>query len=267
VLSIPANNSFTYLIDSNTATTPATGTGHLYNRFYRSSIVAGTTPVVYQLSDVTNEYDVATGRNTLSFQYRHNSGDTSRIDPSTTNIIDLYLVTQAYYTNYINWLNDTTGQVPEPVRPTINELQQSYGDLNSYKMISDSVVLNSVVFKPLFGSKAPANLQGTIKVIKSLSTTASDSQIRSAVLAAMNTYFSIDNWDFGDTLFFSELTAYLHVQLGSLISSVILVPANPAAKFGALYEIRSAPNEVFVNGATVSDITVISALTAANMNR
>jgi hypothetical protein len=134
-------------------------------------------------------------------------------------------------------------------------------------MISDSVVLNSVKFKPLFGAKAEPNLQGTIKVIKSPSTTASDTQIRSSVLSAMNTYFSIDNWDFGEYFYFSELTAYLHAQLGSLISSVILVPANPASKFGNLYEIRSAPNEVFVNGASVSDITVISALTQANMNR
>jgi hypothetical protein len=45
------------------------------------------------------------------------------------------------------------------------------------------------------------------------------------------------------------------------------VPANPAQKFGDLYEIRCAPNEIFCNGATVSDITVISALTQANMNR
>jgi hypothetical protein len=267
VQSVPSATTFTYFINSNTVTTPATGTGQLYNRFYRSAVVQGTQPTVYSLTDVTSSFEVATGRNTLAFQYRHNSGETSRIDPSTTNIIDMYLITQAYYTSYINWLSDTTGQVIEPPRPTINELQQSYGELDSYKMISDSVVLNSVRFKPLFGTKAALNLQGTIKVIKSPATTASDSQIRSAVLSAMNTYFSIDNWDFGSNFFFSELTAYLHVQLGSLISSVVLVPANPASKFGTLYEIASAPDEVFVNGATISDITVVSALTAANMQR
>jgi len=167
----------------------------------------------------------------------------------------------------MNWLTDTTGTVVIPPQPTINELQQSYGELDSYKMISDSLVLNSVSFKPLFGTKAATNLQGTIKVIKSPATTASDSQIRSSVLSALNSYFTIDNWNFGDTFYFSELTAYLHVQLGSLISSVILVPADPAQKFGDLYEIRCAPNEIFVNGATASDITVISALTATNMNR
>lgn len=267
VQSVPSDTTFTYIISSNTVTTPATGVGHLYNRFYQSEVVQGSIPTTYRLIDVTNSYEVATGRNTLSFQYRHNSGETSRIDPSTTNIIDLYLVTQAYYTNYMNWLSDTTGQVPKPAKPTINELQQAYGELDSYKMISDSVVLNSVEFKPLFGDKADENLRGTIKVIKSPFTTASDTQIRSAVLSAMNTYFSIDNWNFGETLFFSELTAYLHVQLGSLISSVVLVPSNPSARFGDLYEIRSKPNEIFCNGAGIQNITVISALTSANMQR
>jgi hypothetical protein len=177
------------------------------------------------------------------------------------------LVTQAYYTQYQNWLNDSTGTVPLPPKPTINELQQAYGNLDSYKMISDSVVLNSVDFKPLFGTKAVPALQGTIKVIKSPSTTVSDSQIRSLVLGAMNTYFSIDNWNFGDAFFMSELTAYLHVQLGSLISSVVLVSANPNQTFGDLYEVLSGPSEIFVNGATENDIIIISALTPAALQR
>jgi hypothetical protein len=167
----------------------------------------------------------------------------------------------------MNWLSDATDSVAKPSKPTINELRQNYGLLDSYKMISDSVIPNSVTFKPLFGKKADTNLQGTIKVIKSYNTTASDSQIRSAVLSAMNAYFSIDNWSFGDTFYFSELTAYLHTQLGALVSSIIVVPTDPASKFGTLYEIRSAPDEIFCNGATTQDITVISALNSANMNR
>jgi hypothetical protein len=134
-------------------------------------------------------------------------------------------------------------------------------------MISDSVILNSVNFKPLFGTKAPLALQGTIKVIKNQNSTVSDSQIRSSVLSALNTYFDIQNWDFGDTFYFSELTAYLHVQLGSLISSVVLVPADPTQSFGDLYEILSSPSEIFVNGASANDIIVINALTPNALQR
>ena len=235
--------------------------------FYQSAIVPATNPPILQLNDVTTDYLVTKGRGALNFQYRHNSDNTTRIDPATTNIIDLYIVTQAYYTNYQNWLNDTTGTVPMPSQPTIDELQQAYGDLDSYKMISDSVILNSVTFKPLFGNKAQPALQGKIKVIKNPGVVVSDSQIVSAVLSALNQYFTIDVWDFGSTFYFSELTAYLHMQLGTLISSVVLVPNNPNQTFGDLYEILSQPNEIFVNGANANDIIVISALTPASLQR
>ena len=81
----------------------------------------------------------------------------------------------------------------------------------------------------------------------------------------MNTYFTIENWDFGDTFFFSELSAYLHDQLGSIISTVVLVPTDPLKSFGDLYEIRSQPAEIFVNAATVNDIEVIDALTSSQL--
>jgi len=128
-------------------------------------------------------------------------------------------------------------------------------------MMSDTIVLNSVTFKPLFGNKASPQLQATIKVIKSSLTTASDSEVRAAVITAMNNYFSIDNWDFGDTFFFSELSAYLHSNLDGLISSAILVPKDPSLTFGDLYEKRCAPYEIFVNGAQSNDIVIISAIT------
>jgi hypothetical protein len=206
-------------------------------------------------------YSVSTGRQGLFFQYKHISNNTTRVDPATSNIIDLYVVTQSYYTQYQNWLRDTTNTVPMPDIPTMSELQQLYGKLDEYKMISDSMVLNSVRFKPLFGHKAEEQLQATIKVIRSSTTTASDSEIRSRVLEAMNNYFSIDNWDFGDTFYFSELSAYLHSQIGDLVNSIVLVPNDPEMQFGDLYEIRSAPYEIFVNAAQATDIVVISALT------
>jgi len=237
------------------------------NKFFKSITKMGSQPPIIEIVDVTSSYMVLTGRNSIDFQYRHNSSNTTRIDPGTTNIIDLYLVTQSYYSNFRNWLNDSTGSVLMPQKPSINELQQLYGQLENYKMISDSVILNSVTFKPLFGHKAEPALQGTIKVVKSINTTASDSQIRSSIVSALNSYFTIDKWDFGDTFYFSELSAYLHVELAGLISSVVIVSNNPNQSFGDLYEIRSTPNEIFINGATVNDVIVISALTPQNLQR
>jgi len=132
-------------------------------------------------------------------------------------------------------------------------------------MLSDSVVVNNVVFKPLFGPKADPLLQATIKVIPNATTNASTSEIVSAVLTQMNNYFSIDNWNFGDTFYFSELSAYIHSNIGDYVSSCVLVPNDPNLTFGDLYEIQSAPYEIFVNAATANDIVVIAALTPAEL--
>jgi hypothetical protein len=117
----------------------------------------------------------------------------------------------------------------------------------------------------LFGSKAEPKLRATIKVIKSSTTTASDSEIRSSVLNEINKYFSIDNWNFGDTFYFSELSAYIHSSIGDIVNSIVIVPNDPSLVFGDLYEIRSAPYEIFVNAAQTTDITVISALTPSEL--
>lgn len=217
------------------------------------------------IEQTAGDYIARTGRQELYFQYRHNSPLTNRIDPGSTNIIDLYVVTQSYYTAYQNWLRDTTGTVEEPAMPTINDLSTEYQNLQDYKMISDNMVINSVSFKPLFGAKAAQQLRATIKVIRAQNSTASTTEIKSSVLAEMNTYFSIDKWNFGDTFYFSELAAYLHKQLGSIISSIVLVPLDQQKSFGDLYEIRSQPNEIFANAATIDNIDVIEALTSSNL--
>jgi hypothetical protein len=232
-------------------------------QFYELSVSVVTG--VRTLTNVSNSWIARIGRQNLYFQYRHNSPLTSRIDPGTTNIIDLYVVTSQYYTSYQNYIRDVTGTLPEPLPPTINELTTAYQGLQDFKMISDTIILNSVEFKPLFGEKADESLRATIKVIKSFNSTASVSEIKNLVVSYMNDYFSIDKWDFGDTFYFSELAAYLHDNMAGVISSVVLVPLDPQKSFGDLYEIRSTPSQIFANAATVNNIDVIEALTSTNL--
>jgi len=214
---------------------------------------------------VTADYMAQNGRQNLFFQYRHNSPLSNRIDPGTTNIIDVYVVTNEYYIAYQNYIQDTTGTVAEPIAPTIDQLTTAYGGLQEYKMLSDTLILNSVEFQPLFGSKALPELQATIKVIPTANNVASNSEIKNLVVQYLNQYFSLDLWNFGDTFYFSELSGYLHDKLAGIVSSVVLVPLNQNKYFGNLYEIRCAPNQIFVNGATVANIEVISALTSTNL--
>ena len=233
-------------------------------KFYQLVVTTVNGTVTRTLQEIFT-FQAKTGRQALAFQYRHNSPLTNVIDPGATNIIDIYLVITEYYQAYQNYIQDTTGTVPEPLPPTINQLSVAYQQLNDFKMVSDNIVLNSVRFKPLFGAKAAPALQATIKVVRAPKVTASISEIKSQVIANINQYFTIDKWNFGDSFFFSELAAFLHERLGSIVSSVVLVPLDPLKTFGDLYEVRSAPNEIFVSAATVDDVEVITALTQSNI--
>jgi hypothetical protein len=157
--------------------------------------------------------------------------------------------------------------VSEPLLPTLQELTTQYVGLQYYKMISDNMILNSVQFVPLFGKKADQALRAIIKIIPAANTNASNNQLRNLTLTTMNAYFDIANWDFGQTFYFSELAAYIHAQIGTYIASVVLVPLNSQQTFGDLYEVQCAPNQIFVNGATVNDIEVINTLTSTNLQQ
>jgi len=226
------------------------------NNFYQLTL---TTQNIRILT-LTSGWIANVGRQDLYFQYRHNSGLSNLIDPGSTNIIDLYVVTSEYYTAYQQWIQDTTNTVTKPAAPTINELTTAYSGLLNYKMISDNMILNSVEFVPLFGSKAPTALQAMIKVVPAANNNASNNQIQNMILATMNAYFDISNWDFGNTFYFSELAAYIHAQIGNYVASVVLIPLSTDQTFGNLYEIKCAPNQIFVNGATINNIEIINSL-------
>ena len=97
------------------------------------------------------------------------------------------------------------------------------------------------------------------------SPTAREGEIKNLVVTNLNNYFEIDKWDFGQTFYFSELAAYIHRNMGGIVSSVVLVPLDPLKSFGDLYEIRSGPSQIFVNGAGVNSVEVITALTSTNI--
>jgi len=234
--------------------------------FYFSSETIKFQELVSSVLIAKTDMSVKRGRQDLQFQYKHNSSETHRINPGLTNIIDLFLVTDAYHTAYKKYVQDTTNKVVKPAVPTISELTSAYPSLQDSKMVSDNIVLNSVVFKPLFGNKATSELRADISVIKVHNSVISDSEIKSQVVSVINDYFDIAHWNFGDTFYFSELTAYLHDKLGDIVSSVVLVSKNTDKKFGDLYEIRSTTNEIFVNAVTVDNVKVIKSLTSENLN-
>lgn len=212
------------------------------------------------------QYIAKFGRQDLAFQYRHNSPSSRRIDPSSTNVTDIYLLTANYEREYRNWIQDTSGVVAKPAEPTNYELTTEFNSLNEVKSVSDTIIFNSAKFKLLFGSKAPTSLQATFKVIKNPSVNISDNDVKTSVINAINTYFDIANWDFGETFYFSELSAYLHRALSPNVASILIVPADANISFGSLYQINSEPNEIIISAATVENVEIISAVTANQLN-
>ncbi len=220
---------------------------------------------VRSLNSSTN-YIAETGRSDLYFQYKHNAPGNRRIDPTPNNLIDLYVLTKSYEESYRAWLLDTTGTVREPEIPTGQSLLVELSQLEEYKAVSDSIIYESAKFKPLFGNKANPELRATFKVVKNSNISISDTEIRSQVIALINSFFSIDNWDFGETFYFTELATYIQQGLAPNISSIVIVPDSNDQVYGSLQQITSAANEILVSCATVDNVQVISAITAAQLN-
>ena len=209
------------------------------------------------------DYTAYPGRSGLKFHYVHNSSEDRRIDPSKSNIIDIYLLTSSYDSSYRAWLASSSGA--EPLSPTSQSLEQNFGGLlEPVKTISDEIVFQPTKYKVLFGSKAETNLQATFKAVKNSSRPISDNEIKSRVLLAIQEFFSLENWDFGQTFYFSELATYVMNTMTPDITNFVIVPKS-TNNFGSLYEVACLSNELFISGATANDIEVIDAITASQL--
>jgi hypothetical protein len=180
--------------------------------------------------------------------------------------MDVYVLTSDYAKSYIDWLQDLTGTLTEPDPPTSSSLEVAYSTLDNYKAVSDTLVYNPAKFKPLLGAKADSSLQARFQVVINPASSITANEIKSQLIAAINKYFDLSNWDFGDTFYFSELAAYLHTSLAPNLASVLIVPANTALVFGNYFQINAEPWEIITTAATVNDIDVVSAVTAAQLN-
>ena len=213
---------------------------------------------------IVSNYKAFVGRDNLKIQYTHSADQTTRIDPSASNIIDTYVLTKSYDTNFRKYLTGAVETRPSP--PSSDELFLNYAEkINAIKSISDEVIMQPAKYKVLFGSKANSELQATIKVVKNPAITVNDNLIKSQIIDFMNVYFALDNWDFGDTFYFQEMATYIMNQMSPIIVSMLIVPNDPSLSFGGLFEITSENNEILISGATVDNIDIISSNTESQL--
>ena len=201
----------------------------------------------------------------LKFQWKHFAPHDHRIDPSPSCIMDMFVLTREYYDRVQTWLATGRSTTAFPKPPTSEDLRQLFVDLNQSKMQADEIIYHPIKFKLLFGEYAKEELQVRFKVIKLPSATFSDGEIKSRVINAINEFFAVANWDFGESFYYTELSTYIHQSLLSEIASVVPVPLNEEAKFGNLFEIKCEPDEIFLSCATVADVQIITNFTQTSL--
>ena len=224
----------------------------------------------YQLTSSTRQltllydYQAHVGRSGLKFQYIHASDENNRIDPSSTNIIDTYILTKQYDTQFRSWLRGDISVKPLPM--SSDQMYRTYGsEINKIKSISDEVIYHPVKYKLLFGAESPTDMQATFKIVKNSERVVNDNKIKSDVISAINRFFALENWDFGETFYWNELSTYIMKELSPDLSSIVIVPNATTSEFGSLFEIKAEADEIFVSSAKVEDVEIISAITAERL--
>ena len=215
-------------------------------------------------TSINTDYKAYFGRAGLKFHYIHVADSGYRIDPSASNIIDTYILSKFYDIQVKQFI---AGTIPvQPLPPSNDQLFRSYGaEINKIKSISDEVIYHPVKYKILFGDKAPADLQVRFKIVKNSSIVINDNELKSDIIEAINRFFDIENWDFGETFYFQELSAYIINELSPKLVSILIVPRQTTQNFGSLFEIKCEPDEIFASAAKVSDIEMIDQITATNL--
>ena len=213
---------------------------------------------------LTSDYKAFIGRDNLKFHYVHSADESNRIDPSASNIIDVYMLTRSYDIDYRKYLAGTLSNMPLP--PSSDELYQNYGStINAYKSISDEVIYHPVKYKSLFGSHSQENLQAVFKIVKNPGQVINNNDLKTRVISAINKFFALQNWSFGETFYFSELVTYIMNENVPDISNIVIVPKQAQQSFGSLFEIKSEDNELFISDATVDDVEIIDSITASRL--
>ena len=217
--------------------------------------------VIGSLVNVSSNYKVRIGRNNLSFTWVHYAPTDQRINPAVTNVIDMYVLTSAYNLNLRNWIATNGSLSNIPVPETSAALASTFSNLKQYAMMTDQMVWHSVSYLLLFGPQAAPELQVNFLVVPVPGTTYTSNQIQSLVIQTINQYFALVNWDFGDSFFFTEMAAYIHQNLATIVGSIVMVPISAQAVFGNLFEIECSPDQIPISCATVNNVQIVQSLT------
>jgi len=211
--------------------------------------------------DLTEQYyKRVPGRYPLNFAWFHSTPNLHLVDPAASNIIDTFITTRGYYTELRRYLENRT--TVAPTAPTPRELRASYAPMLESKMISDTMILHPGKFRILFGPKAIPQLRATFKIVRPTTTSITDNEVKVRIVSAVRSFFDINDWEYGETFYFTELSAAIHADLGPEIDSIVIVPTSSQNYFGDLFQIQAREDELFIPDINTSDIQVVQSLTS-----
>ena len=61
----------------------------------------------------------------------------------------------------------------------------------------------------LFGDEADSEVRAKFKVVKNPGTRLTDNEIKAKVVQAIEEFLKSENWDFGETFYYTELATYV----------------------------------------------------------
>jgi hypothetical protein len=202
-------------------------------------------------------FGYASGLDNLRFEWEHVPYTNELVDPSFTNIIDVFMLTTNYDTEYRDYMADSTGHLLEPLPPTISELNQQFSQVSDKKAMSDKIIYRPVIYRPLFGPKAKEELQAKVKVVKIKNSNVTDSELKFKIVEAVQEFFLLDNWDFGETFYFTELASFIHTRLPGIVGSIVIVPQSSGSIFGDLFQVSLNDDEIFISDLDANDIDIV----------
>jgi hypothetical protein len=206
------------------------------------------------------------GRYPFNFAWFHFTPRLNLVDPAASNIIDMFIVTRGYYLALRRWIEGRSDD--EPTAQTPLELRNTYGNLIDNKMISDTVILHPGEFKILFGPKAIPQLRARFEVIRPADGgNLTDNEVKVQIVNVIRNFFTLEDWEFGETFFYSELNASIHAVLGPEIKSVVIVPLYSSNQFGDMFQIMATEDELFIPDIQTTDIEIVASYTPTNIRQ
>ena len=208
---------------------------------------------------------IVNGRHDVKYQFTRVADSAQRIDPAVSNIIDTFVLTRNYDNLYRNWIKVDRKLENMPLTPTSDDLSMQFNNIESKKSISDTVIYRSVKYKSLFGSTSDIGLQAKFRVVKSAGTSLTDVEIKSRVIENIQNFFDINNWDFGETFYFTEMAAYIHNKMAGIVGSIVIVPVQESSAFGNLFQVTPNSDELFIPDVNLDNIELVTSYTEDNL--